>query len=127
MNLHEAVMEAHRDFIRRIRLVFDPRSSIVEQLVQRDGNFIEWYPEIAFARAELPGPSPNVAEHPLVQVGNKLLAQRIAAAGERPVLRAAMFSCSASFSSLRYAMCAGISSRCSSGVSGVASCGWAKT
>jgi hypothetical protein len=66
MNLYKAVMEAHSDFIRRIGLVFNPRSSIVEQLVQGGGNFIERYSKITFARAELSGPSPNVAEHPLV-------------------------------------------------------------
>jgi len=88
MNLHKAVMEAHGDFIGWIGLVFDPRSSIVEQLMQGGGNFIEGYPKIAFARTQLPGPSPNVAEHPLVQIRHKFLAQGIAASAERPVLRA---------------------------------------
>src|SRR5580692_478211 len=68
MNLHQPVMEAHRDLVGRIRPVLDPRPGVVKQLAQRDGNLMEYNPEIAFAHPELAGPPPYVAEHPPVQI-----------------------------------------------------------
>ena len=88
MNLHQPVMEAHRDLVRWICLVLDPRPRVVEQLAQGHGNLMERNPEIAFAHPEPSCPPPYVAEHPPVQILDEFLAQRITAAIERPVLRA---------------------------------------
>src|SRR5580704_2074163 len=88
MNLHQPVMEAHRDLVGWIRPVLDPRPGVVKQLAQRDRNLMEHNPEIAFAHPELARPPPYVAEHPPVQILYEFLAQRITTAIERPVLRA---------------------------------------
>jgi hypothetical protein len=88
MNLHQPVMEAHRDLVGRICPVLDPRLGVVKQLPQGHGNLVERNPKIAFALPELACPSPYVAEHPPVQLLDKLLAQRITTAVERPILRA---------------------------------------
>ena len=101
MDLHKAVMKAHRDPVGRVWTCIQSTLSRSQATGAGRGKFIEGYAEIAFARPELPGPSPYVAEHLLVQVRDKLLAQRIASARERPSCARAMFSCSASFSSLR--------------------------
>jgi hypothetical protein len=60
VNPHKPVMEAHRNFIRRIGLVFDAGPGVVGQLAQRGTNFIVRNSEIAFAGSELPGPAPYV-------------------------------------------------------------------
>jgi hypothetical protein len=88
MNLHQPVMEAHRDLVGRICLVLDPRLGVVKQLAQGHGNLVERNPEIALARPELARPPPYVAEHPAVQLLDEFLAQRITTAVERPILRA---------------------------------------
>ncbi len=88
MNLHQPVMEAHRDLVGRICLVLDPRLGVVKQLAQGHGNLVERNPEIALALPELARPPPYVAEHPAVQLLDEFLAQRITTAVERPILRA---------------------------------------
>jgi hypothetical protein len=88
VNLHQPVMEAHRDLVARIGFVFDPRLGIVQQMAQSYGNLKEGNPDITFGGSELPGPAPYVAEHLPVQVFDEFLGQQIAAAVERPRLRA---------------------------------------
>ena len=88
MNLHQPVVKAHRDFIRRICLVIDPRPGVVQQLAQRNRNLIMGYPEIARTGPELAGPAPQVAEHIAVQILDKFFTQQIAAAAQRPILAA---------------------------------------
>src|ERR1700691_595286 len=85
------MMEAHCDLIGRIALVADPRLGLVEQLAQGHGNLVKRNPEIAFARPELSGPTPYVAEHAPVQALDELLVQRIAAAAQRPILQRARY------------------------------------
>jgi len=62
MNLHQPVMEAHRDLIGRICLVLDPRLGVVNQMAQGHGNLVERNSEITFARPELACPPPYVLE-----------------------------------------------------------------
>jgi hypothetical protein len=54
MNLHQPVMEAHRDLIRRIGVAFNPSFGVVQQLAQSHGNLPVRYSDIAFAGPELP-------------------------------------------------------------------------
>src|SRR5437763_8522333 len=117
MNLDKAVMKADGNLVGRIRLVFDACLHVVEQLAHRDRNLIEENPEIALAFPELSGPAPDVAEHPLVQVLDELFAEKLAAAPERPVLpvRDVLLFGFVQFAAI--GECAGISSRCSFGVS----------
>src|ERR1019366_2271158 len=61
MNLHQPVMEAHRDLIGRIRGVFDPRFGVVKQLAQGYRNLPIGNPYITIAAPEPPGPAPYVA------------------------------------------------------------------
>ena len=84
VNLHQPVMETHRDLIRRISVVRYPGFGIVQQLAQGDWNFPVVYPDVAFGGPELSRPAPDVAEHPPVQVPDEFLAQQIAAAAECP-------------------------------------------
>jgi hypothetical protein len=54
MDLHQAVLQAHRNLIRLIRLVFDPCLGIVEQLAQRYWNLKVVNPDVALAGSEFP-------------------------------------------------------------------------
>ena len=67
VDLDQAVMEAHGNFVGRIRLVADPRLRIVEQLAQSGRNLMERDPAITLGLAEGAGPSPYVGEHLSVQ------------------------------------------------------------
>src|ERR1035438_7339149 len=88
VNLHQPVMEAQRDFIGWIRVVFDPCFGVVEQLAQRYWNLQVIDSDVTLAGPEFSGPAPYVAEHLPVQVFDEFLAQQIAAATERPFLGA---------------------------------------
>src|SRR5580658_1730617 len=48
VNLHEPVMEAHRDLVGRICLVLDPCLGVVKELAQGHGNLVERDLGIAF-------------------------------------------------------------------------------
>jgi len=86
--VHQAVMEAHRDLVGRVRLVIDPGFHVVEKLAQRHRNLVVRDPDVAFSGPEVAGPSPDFSEHTLVEVLDKFLGQQLAATGEGPVLRA---------------------------------------
>lgn len=86
--VHQAVMKTHRDLVGRVHLVINPRFHVVEKLAQRHRDLVVRDPDVAFADPEVTRPSPHVAEHAAMEVLDEFLAQQIAAARERPVLRA---------------------------------------
>ena len=57
VNLHQPVMETHRDLIGRIGFVFDPCFGVVEQLAQGYWNLPVVDPDITLAGSELAGPA----------------------------------------------------------------------
>src|ERR1035441_7573777 len=85
--LHQTVMKAHRDFVRRIGLEFDPRFAVVQQPAQ----FCRYQPvidsDISLGGPEPSSPTPHVAEHVPMQALDEFFAQQVAATGERPLLR----------------------------------------
>ena len=102
VNLHQPVMEAHRDLVGRIGLVFDPRFGVVEQLAQGDGNFsVERIPRLRSLVRNFPA---HRQTSPSIRRCRSLMNFSLSGSRLRPSAQScarAMFSCSASFSSLR--------------------------
>lgn len=67
MNEDQSVMEAHGQLVLRKSFVFDPISSVVDDLVQFGLDAIALNAEIAFGRAIIASPSPNTIKHAAVK------------------------------------------------------------
>ena len=87
MDPYEAVMKLHRNFVRRIGLVFDPVAYVVERRAQFGADPVGSNADIAFALAQCSGPGPYFAEHALVKVQQEGLVQHIAFSSEGPTGR----------------------------------------
>jgi len=101
MNLHQPVMEAHRDLVEWIGLVFDPCFRVVEQLAHRHGNLKEGNPDIAFTCSEFTGPAPYIAEHRRCRSLTNFSLSRSRLRPSAQSCAREMFSCSAAFNSRR--------------------------
>lgn len=78
MNGDKAVAEPNRQFVGRMRCMFDPVSRLVDGLLHVHDNAIRGNTDVAFGRAILSRPTPYVAEHALVQFAQKIPIKDIA-------------------------------------------------
>ena len=121
MNLDERVMKPRSDLVWTARLVFDPKSRLLERLIEARQDHGALNAEILVRSAVRAGPAPNPSEHAAVKAASKGFIDRIAAAREGPRVSFQMFARSISFNSRRSVRCDGMRPSRSSGDNGVAS------
>ena len=89
MNLNEPMAEPHGNFVRRICVVFNPISRVVDGVLHVWANSVRFDADIAVGRPVLPGPTPYVAEHSPMQLAQKLPIKDITLARLGPALSVA--------------------------------------
>ena len=81
--------EPHGNFVRRICVVFNPISRIVDGVLYVRANSVRFDADIALGRPVLPGPTPYVTEHSPMQLTQKLPIENITPARLGPTLSVA--------------------------------------
>jgi len=89
VNLNEPMAEPHGNFVRRICVVFNPISRVVDGVLHVWANSVRFDADIAVGRPVLPGPTPYVAEHSPMQLAQKLPIKDITLARLGPALSVA--------------------------------------
>jgi hypothetical protein len=84
---NEAVVELHRDRVRRKRLVIDPELRLLECLMQARLNQRPFDTELLVGLAIGSGPPPDIVEHAAMKIAPEGLAHGVPAAHERPGVR----------------------------------------
>ncbi len=78
MDRDEAMAESHGDLVRRIRLVLDPISRVVDRLLHLGGDLMGVDADVPGSKTILPGPTPDVAKHPAMQLSQESAVQNVA-------------------------------------------------